>query len=197
MAHERKSIEDLVLMRQGASVADLAEIFGMTPQEVNKRIVGKVLPTNATGKTVRYHLREAAPYLCNVVFDVEDYLRTMSPEKLPPKLQKAFWEAQNARQKHEIDKGDLWKTERVIEVLSEVFKAIRVSVMMLNDTVEEQVELTKDQRDIITKIGDGFLNDAHAALVDKFKDYKPPADEHGRPLGDEEEEEVFDDGFDE
>ena len=197
MASQNKTAEDLVLMHQGASVADLSTIFNMSPQEVNKRIVGKVPPSRVQGKSIRYQIRDAAPFLVNVAFDPEEIIKNMAPEKLPSRLQKAFWEAQLARTKFEVEKGDLWSTQRVVEVLGKVFKAIRIAILMFNDTVEQETALSPEQRVILVRLGDRLLANAHKQLVEQFANYVPPADEHGRTLHEEVESDAvpFDDGF--
>lgn len=200
--------EEAKVIYTGATASQLATIFGMTPQEVNKRIGGRVTPS-VPGKAPRYLIRDAAPFLCNPVFDIEEFLKNMTPSKLPPMLQDAFWKAQNNRQEFEENQGDLWRTSRVVEVLMSVFKVIRMTALMFQDTVERQAELTPKQRQIIIELSDGLIETARKNLVDEFKDYHPPEDEHGRPLDSdidiyEDAEanarahaaEEFDDGFD-
>lgn len=201
--------EEAKVIYTGATASQLATIFGMTPQEVNKRIGGRVTPSVAT-RPPRYAIRDAAPFLCNPVFDIEEFLKNMTPSKLPPMLQDAFWKAQNNRQEFEENQGDLWRTSRVVEVLMSVFKVIRMTALMFQDTVERQAELTPKQRQIIVELSDGLVETARKNLVEEFRDYHPPDDEHGRPLDSdvdiyEEAEadaraasarEEFDDGFD-
>ena len=203
-----KSSEEMTLVYNGATVTDLSVIFDMTPPEINRRIVGKIVPVTASGKVPRYRIRDAAPYLCNVVFDIEEFLKNMSPAKLPPALQDAFWKAQRTRQEFERDKGLLWDDTRVKEVLGEVFKTFRMTVLMFTDTVEQQSELSPQQRMIIQGLGDGLLEMAHQNLVKQFQGRVASTDEHGRVLkeeveptlfssdGDEATAPVFNDGFD-
>lgn len=199
-----KSGAELELIYKGATVSDLAIIFDTSPIEVNRRIAGKVAPITHESKVPKYRIRDAAPYLCNVIFDPEEFLKGMSPAKLPPALQDAFWKAQLSRQKFEEDKGDLWRTQRVVEVMGEVFKTIRMTTLMFVDTLEQETEVTARQRKVIQDLADGLLKTAGDALVEQFADYVAPADEHGRPLKEEEVpqfplsdsiEEPFDDGF--
>lgn len=204
MSSTPRSSEELTIIYRGASVSDLSQMFDLTPQEVNRRIVGKVVPVTAAHRTPRYKVREAAPYLCNVVFDVEEFLKDLPPSKLPPKLQDAFWKAQNSRQEFEQKKGDLWSTDRVIEIMSDVFKVIRMTALMFGETVAQQTELSPRQREILQELGDGLLETAHQKLVAEFADRVAASDEHGRVLDEElepalivqpAEEPEFDDGF--
>lgn len=185
MSNKPRAAADLRVIYEGASSHELSVMFDLSVNEVNKRLVGKVAPVGVDAKAPRYRIREAAPYLCNVVFDPEEFIKNLSPAKLPASLQDAFWKAQINRQKFEEQKGDLWRTERVIEVLGNVFKTIRMTILMFNDTIEQKSEITPKQREIIQELGDGLLETAHKNLVEAFADYKPPVDEHGTPLAEE------------
>jgi len=203
MSANVKSSNELKIVYQGATVSDLAVMFDMSANEINRRIVGKVAPCGVESKVPRYRVRDAAPYLCNVVFDPEEFIRNLSPAKLPAALQDAFWKGQLSRQKFEKDKGDLWSTRHVVETLAEVAKTIRMTVMMFLDTLDQETNLSDKQREIVRNLSDGLLRMLHKDLVEQFKDYVPPPDEHGRPMKEEDEpimviersEEHFDDGF--
>ena len=174
-----KTSDELKIVHVGATPSELGKMFGMSPQEINNRLVGKVIPNKTEHKTPRYLIAEAAPYLCNVEFDIEEYLKGMSPAKMPPALQKAFWSALNARQDYEENRGDLWRTQRVVEVLGEVFKNISMTAQMFEDTVSQETELTAKQREIIIKLSEGLRGTMHQSLVARFKNYRPAEDEHG------------------
>lgn len=199
--------QDLVVVHQGATVQQLSVMFDLSVNEVRRRLVGIVNPVSSPNKVPVFAVKEAAPYLCTVIFDPEEMIKALTPAKLPPALQDAFWKAQNNRQKFEENKGDLWKTERVIGVFGEVFKTIRMTILMFNDTLEQRTEVSGEQRKIIQSLGDGLLDSLHQSLVKEFEDYVAPDDEHGRPLKEEEMgsakqvivpeslQEGFDDGF--
>lgn len=207
-----RTSEEMTIIYKGATVGDLAQIFDMTPNDVNKRIVGNVPSVNPDHRVPRYRLRDAAPYLCNVVFDIEQFLKDMTPAKLPPALQDAFWKAQRTRQQFEAEQGELWSTQRVVEVFAEVFKTFRMTVMMFSDSIEQEVALSPQIRQILNEKGDALLDMAHKNLVAQFVDRVPADDEHGRKLKEadqvvistnesagyaqeEHEDEEFDDGF--
>lgn len=174
-----KTSDELKIVHIGATPSELGMMFGMSPQEVNRRIVGKVVPVKTEHKLPRYRVGDAAPFLCNVEFDVEEYLKGLSPKKMPPSLQKAFWSALRERQDYEENRGELWRTARVVEVLGEVFKSISMTAQMFEDTVSQQSELTPEQRRIIIELSEGLRIAAKASLVDRFKNYRPADDEHG------------------
>jgi hypothetical protein len=97
-------------------------------------------------------------------------------------LQDAFWKAQLNRQKFEINRGELWATHRVIEIMAAAFKSVRMQILMFVDTVEQRDELSDKQRGVIQKLSDELLANLQHALVDEFELYVPPPDEHGAPI---------------
>jgi hypothetical protein len=184
-----RSEDAQAIIYDGVPITTLGEIFGLDHKEVNKRLVGRVSPVpNKTAKdrVLKYRVRDAAPYLCELKQDPEELIKSLSPSKLPPALQDAFWKAMNSRQKYEENRGDLWRTERVFEVVSSSFKIIRLTVLMFVDTVSQRTKLTEEQRRILTELGDGLLKMLAENLRDEFALYVPAPDEHGKPLTEQE-----------
>lgn len=198
--------DEAKLIHVGATVPQLGQIFGMSHKTVQSRVLGRVTPARPKGQTskdpLRYHIRDVAPLLCEPQVDIEEILKSLTPSKIPPMLQDAFWKAQKSRLEVEEKLGNLWNTERVVEVLAEAFKPCRMAILMFKEEVEQQEELTPSQRALIDGMCDSLLNSMHHALVEQFKDYRPAEDEHGAPLGhattvslDAGAGDGFDDGF--
>jgi hypothetical protein len=192
------------LIYGGVPITTLGEIFGLDHKEVNKRLTGRIAPVaNTKGqKGLRYRVRDAAPFLCEMKMDPEEMIKNITPSKLPPALQDAFWKAQNSRQKWEENRGDLWRTARVFEVVSGAFKVIRLTLMMLTDTIQQRTALSDEQRKIIQEVVvDGLMQSLREKLREEFTFYVPTDDEHGMPLtpqalaGNEAEETEEDDPF--
>lgn len=177
------SQEDFAFIYDGVTATTLGQIFGLDHKEVNKRLIGRVQPVTkkAGDKYLRYKIKDAAPYLIDLKINPEEHIKSLSPSKLPPALQDAFWKALLSRQKYEENKGDLWRTARVFEVVSNAFKVIRLTVLMFLDTVSERTELSVEQRRIIQELGDGLLASLKKALTEEFSLYAPAEDEHGTP----------------
>lgn len=194
------------IVHGGVSVAMLGEIFHLDSRDVKKRLRGKVNPCSGTRDTfLKYRIREAAPYLVEGNVDAEALLQNVQPNKWPPVLQDAFWKAQNNRQKWEENRGDLWRTERIYEVLTEAFKEIRLTILMFADTISQRTELTPEQRRIVQQLGDGLIESLGRRITEHFTFREAAPDEHGESLSeanakaatpqaddftDEEEEEV-------
>lgn len=176
--------ERKALIYDGVSVSTLGLIFGLHNTEVAKRLTGRVTPVPSKDSYTRYRIRDAAPYLCDLQLDPEEMLKKLSPSKLPPMLQDAFWKAQLSRLKYLQLKGELWSTARVFDVISGAFKVIRLTILMFVDTVEQRTQLSDEQRRIVQELGDGLLASLEKALEDEFRGYVPPDDEHGPPITD-------------
>lgn len=181
-----RSEDDAKLIHVGATTKQLSEIFGMSQSTVKSRVIGRVTPARPKGQTekdpLRYHIADVAPLLCDPKVDIEAILRSMTPAKMPPLLQDAFWKGQKSRLEVEEKMGNLWSTERVVEMLGEAFKPCRMAILMFKEEIEQQEELTASQRALLDQMSDSLLASLHAGLVERFSDYPQPNDEHGQPL---------------
>lgn len=180
-----RSVAEEDIITGGVTITDLADMFGKDPKEVKKILTGNVDPYVTKNGAPRFRVRDAAPMLCEAQMDPEEManrLAKMPASKWPPVLQDAFWKAQMGRQKYEENKGDLWRTQRVYEVVSGAFKVIRLTILMFVDTVGQRTELTPQQRAILQELGDGLLEMLTTNLREHFAFYVPPEDEHGEPI---------------
>lgn len=175
-----RSPDAQAIIYEGVAITTLGEMFGLDHKEVKKRLIGKVQPVDQ--KKLTYRVRDAAPYLVELKTNPEEMIKSLSPSKLPPALQDAFWKALNSRQKYEENRGDLWRTERVFEVVSGAFKVIRMSLMMFEDTIDQRTALSPEQRRIIRELVDGLMLSLRDKLRDEFTFYTPSDDEHGIPI---------------
>lgn len=175
----------------GLTVTDLRHIFGGSQNDIHKKIGGRVQPCSPIGEEpIRYRLRDVVPYLVDqkvTAREVEQAIMKMTPAKLPPALQAAFWSSQITQQEFWEKRGELWATQQVVTILGEAFKPLAMTLRLLADTVSQESVLSEEQREIITRIADGALQSLHDALIDKFKDYQPAPDEHGRPIFEQDE----------
>lgn len=164
--------ESRAIIYDGASINHLAIMFGKRRQDVSRLLgVHKIEPSGERAGYPIYRVAEAAAALVTPkAEDIADAITKMSPDDLPPKLTKEYWSAQHAKLKFEEDRGDLWRTDDIIERMSEVFKTLRMSILLVRDRLEKQTELTDRQREIVTNIHDALLNDLADALIERFKD---------------------------
>lgn len=156
------------LLFDGASVSQLGRMFKHDNRTVAKKIQG-LRPCGRRAGHPIYDVAEAARYLVIPLGDIEDHIRKMRPEDLPPALMKEFWAGQTARQNFEENQGDLWRTGDVMAHLSKTFMAMRTALLLLPDMVEKSVELTDKQRGIVQRGVDGAMKELHNNLIGMFE----------------------------
>lgn len=200
---QHKSTEELTIIHKGATASDLGYIFGGNAKEVQKKIVGKVAPITAPDEMpVRWRIKDVAAFLCDLThIDPEEYIKNLTPATLPPKLQDAFWKAQRSRQEFEKERGLLWSHQRVVEMLADALKPLRMTILMFQDTLGQHTELTDRQRELLDDIANGLLANLRDSMKEAAKSMPVKPDEHGKPIDvveDEEEEDGLgdDDGLD-
>lgn len=160
-------LESRQMIYEGVSIAQLCVIFDSTNKTVSKKLAA-CAPIGIRGGHPIFKLSEAARYLVEPIYDAEEIIRRMNHRDLPPTLLKEFWTGQRAKQQYEEQAGHLWRTERVIEYLGEAFKTIRMSMLLLADSVERETQFSERQRDILKRLVDSTLNGAADAMVRRF-----------------------------
>jgi predicted transposase YdaD len=172
-----RTTEEKAILFDGVSISVLALIFGKDKRDVSQKI-REVKPSGMNAGFPVYAMKDVAPYLCDPVMNVEEYLSQLKPDKLPSQLQKDFWQAQLSRQKFEVNKGDLWDTDAVVAAMAEVFKRLKTTVLLFSDSVEARVGLDERQRKVILELSDALLVDLQQTLLEgKFDgdDQEEPA----------------------
>lgn len=155
------------MIYQGCNLSQLCAIFKMDRRTVTEKIA-EVSPSDTRSGYPIYHIREVAPYLVKPAYDVEAYLRRMNHKDLPPQLSKEFWAGLKSKQEYLIKEGELWHTSEVIRTVSELFKTLRMSLLLQMDTIEREMVLTPAQRKRMLELTDGALNGLADAVVEKF-----------------------------
>lgn len=167
-----KNIEQAEIVETGkATMAQLAQMFRTDSKSLPQRLQGlQSAGTNQRGYKV-FWINEAASRLVRPGYEIEEYIRQMSPQELPPLLSKEFWNGQNARIKFEEQMGRLWPTDRVVEVFGAGLAALRIAILLLRDGVEREEVLTEAQTAAVQRLMDSAINDAREAVVEKMKEY--------------------------
>ncbi len=156
------------LMATGeATMSQLAQLFNTDAKTLPKRLKGCIPKGQRRGYQV-YSIREAASFLVTPGYEIEEYIRQMSPQELPPLLSKEFWNGQNARINYEKNMGNLWPTEQVVEFLGELANVVRMSNLLLADDVNREESLTDGQRKAIQRISDAALATLKKNIAERF-----------------------------
>lgn len=169
---KEKNVEQAEIVETGkATMAQLAQMFRTDSKSLPQRLQGlQSAGTNRRGYKV-FWIDEAASRLVRPGYEIEEYIRQMSPQELPPLLSKEYWNGQNARIKFEEQMGRLWPTDRVVEAFSTGLAALRMSILLIQDGVEREEVLTEKQREVVQRLMDSAVNDAREAIVEKMKEF--------------------------
>lgn len=160
-----RSWEEKQMLHRGVSVSTLGELFHMDKRKVAS-LMASVHPVGERKGYPIYDLAEAASLLAKPTDEqVLKTLKRLPMQKLPVHLQKEFWDAARSRQTYEENAKELWRTEDVLAVLTDLLKSMRTSVTLFVDTVSRETTLTEKQRHLIEELGDGLLSDLHNRLT--------------------------------
>lgn len=171
--HHMSDPDSQAMIFEGASVSQLAKIFGMDNRTVGSKIIA--IDPIGTRKTYPvYSIKDAAQVLLEPTLDLDQvekiaaYVRKLNPTNMPKMLTKEFWAAMRQKQAWEEDAAELWRTDKVVEVFSELVKSIRDPLILAKDAVASQRELDDRTQQIIDGIIDGILEKLHDAVVEQF-----------------------------
>lgn len=155
---------------RGVTAAWLAEAFDMDIRAVKIRLRDcPVKSAHSRGTkmlSTYYELKVAAAYLVTPAFSTAEYLRGVKRGDLPASLQQTVWDALLKRQKWEEAAGQLWRTEKVREVLGVTFQTMKFTMQLWTETLDRQTELSDDQRKLIVELVDGLQSELYSALVE-------------------------------
>lgn len=149
----------------------LADVLGIDPMTVTRRL-RRVEPDaySGSGDTKRplYEFRRVLPFLIKSEMDTVTLLETMNPADLPPQVNKTVWEAKRIRLKYELEAGQAWSSEDVLETFGKVFMTIKERSKLWSDQIKEQCK-GKTPSEIFGAFDqhvDAFLSALHSDLID-------------------------------
>lgn len=141
---------------KGFSINQLAELFEMDRRTATDRL-RNVDPSDNRGGHPVYRMIDAAPALLEITTTVKSKMATAR--------EKDFWDAQLKKQKFEENAGDLWRTDKVIEVFAAVFKQFRESVVVFIDGLEHESGLPPKTIAATKGFGDALLIECRQRLL--------------------------------
>lgn len=154
---------------RGVTASWLSEVFDMDVRVVKARLRDcPVKSSHSRGTkmlTTHYDVKTAAAYLVTPAFSTAEYLRGVRRGDLPAALQQTVWDALLKRQKWEETAGQLWRTEKIRDVLGITFQSMKFTIQLWSETIERQTELSDSQRDLIITMADSLQSDLYDALV--------------------------------
>jgi len=158
------------LIFQGANLSQLGALFGMDKQTIiGKLKKSDVKPVGRRRNADVYLVKDVAPHIIKPAFDVETYIKQMHHSELPKHLTKEFWAGLKSRQDYEEREGLLWRTEKVVEEVGDLFKLVKMSALLMMDAVERTTELSDRQRELIKNLTHGMLDEIVQRIEQKFQ----------------------------
>lgn len=160
------------IIYRGASINQLAEIFGIRDETVARRIAG--VEPSGTGKNgiLIYRVADVAPRLVQIPITqamIEERIIRMRPTELPPALQKGYWDGALARHRYGQLVGDLWPTEEVLAVASTVFQGLREALLLLPDKLKGEIDLTEAQMSDVQRVVDTLIEGLREQLITNLR----------------------------
>jgi hypothetical protein len=159
----------------GLSIGDLAAVFRVS-RFIMTGAIASLQPVGRRHKSPLYAIADVAPLIVKPVIEVESYIKGLKPKDLPPSLQKAFWDAQEARQSYEEKAGNLWHTHRVQLVIGKFVMIVRQRLVLATDQIDRMAPLSEDQRRLVQGTFDQVLSELQRAVSDEFSDYSGAGD---------------------
>ena len=161
---EKVKVADLL---EPVSANVISQIFDQIPAVTKKRLTNCRSVTDGKTNIRKYHIRDAAKYMIDPAFTPEDFIEIMSKNKLPNAINKEFWDAMLKKQKWEENAGDLWRTSRVREALTDTFQTIKFTMQLWVDSLERQAAISNEQRVIIVTMVDALQLEVYTSLVEQ------------------------------
>lgn len=157
----------------GVTLNQMVQMFRMDSRTLIRRLHG-VKPVGRRHGGDIYLISDVVPYLWKPSQQqVEEAIRRMNHQDLPKNLTKEYWAGQRSRQEYELRRGDLWPTEKIVELVGEVYKMLKMSALLMTDAVERQTELSDRQRNIIRQLTRAMLDDVAKNIQQNFKAPEP------------------------
>lgn len=167
MARGETFDQDLSTIFAGVSSHWLGTVFGMDPLTVKKKLGKAGVPVMGKRKGGNlYALKDAAQYLIKPRVDLQEYIKGLRPNDLPPMLNDAYWRAMIQRQKWEENAGDLWRTDDVLAVFGELAMSIKSQVSLWVEELDRVHGLSPDMRTQVTQMSDNLLQQIHEIMVE-------------------------------
>jgi hypothetical protein len=161
------------MIYDGVNMSQMSTIFGIDHRVLDQKIHG--IPPCGTRNGVNiWQIKDVVPALWKPSAEqVEKHLRTMNHADLPKMLTKEFWAGQRSRQEFETRNRDLWPTVEIVSAVGELFKLIKMNLLLAPDSIEREVEVSDAQRKIFKRVVDGTLKDIHRMIGEKFETKTP------------------------
>ena len=170
MVKRTSDVTSELLATGEATMSQLAQLFETDAKTLPQRMKGIVPAGKRNGYRV-YNIAEAASRIIKPGYEIEEFIRQMSPQEMHPLLLKEFWNGQKARLDFEIKQGNYWPTGDVVEIVAVLSNGIRQTLLLVTDDIDREEELTDGQREAFRRITDDAINALQEELTKRFQEY--------------------------
>lgn len=158
--------EILNMLAKGVDPTFLARVFKKTKWHVEKNLI-RVKPIGYNKRGIPlYDFGEAATYLVDFRANLEMLSDEIRIEHLPSGLQEKVWNAKLKKQKFEENAGDLWRSDKVIEVMSDILQNVRSRLQILPDEIDRVANLGSFEMEQVTNLIDSIQNEIHETNIE-------------------------------
>ncbi len=172
-AQKQLDDEGRSILYEGASVSQLAKLFGLDNRSVAEKLQG-VEPSGQRAGFPVFAIKDAARRLAPLdEAEVETRLRRMNPADLPKMLSKELWAGMMSRRRYEQAVGDLWSTEEVKAAATDMLKSLRTDLLLLPERVAARLNLAHDQREIVQREVDNMMEALRARFDNAIRGGRP------------------------
>lgn len=146
----------------------LAQVFDMDPATVKKRLL-TVKPVGFVGSGVQtrklYDFKEACGYLVEPKIDLDSYIRSIDPAKLPNHLNKFYWDAQLVKLKFMTQAREAFLAPDILAVFGRVFMLLKDHVQLWPETAREKLNLDDKSTAKLKQLADALQNELYERLT--------------------------------
>lgn len=155
------------------SVQFLSRVFGAHANTIQARLKNCPVAEIQTHKgqpVNRYDFRTACQYLVEPRVELHDWIKNQ--KQFPPDLQKAFWSGQREKQRWQLEAGELWHSEDVLEVLGRAFMEMKVAITLWVERMPGAEEMLTEQYGFFQDQCRTLIDEIHHRMIEMPKNYK-------------------------
>src|SRR3546814_9857258 len=76
----------------------------------------------------------------------------------------------------------LFRSSRVVRLISVLFNSVRMILLLLPDTIEREAGLTREQKAVVRRVVEGALVEGRKTVMKEFEGYGDRSEEHTSEL---------------
>ncbi len=153
-----------VLLKEGITPFQLAELFNIQVQTIRKNI-SPVSPIRTSKKSNYYAFRQVIPYLTTPVKELNEYLKTAKVEDLPLRYQNMHWNSLEKEREYKEKIGELWRTDEALLALANAFKILKMNFSYWPSKLTRDGVLPPELNDTLIELFDDLLKQIYDDLA--------------------------------